>query len=236
MIKVSPRTAVIAGASSGIGLALARMLASRGFRLVLLARRRELLEQIADELPGDVITGVMDVGDVSAPEDFARVLDELGTVDQIYLSAGTGHLNPGLDWSLEDETFRVNALGFAGMSAAAYRFFERQGSGHLVGITSIAALLGSAEAPAYNASKACASRYLDGLRMRARAAKLPVYVTDILPGFVDTAMMKAEKPFWVASPEKAAAQIISAVDRKKGRAYVSRRWGVVALLLRLLMK
>lgn len=236
MNTVSPRTAVIAGASSGIGLALARLLASRGYRLVLLARRRELLEQIAEELPVEVVIKVMDVGDANAPDEFSELLDELGAVDQIYLSAGTGHLNPGLDWGLEDETFRVNALGFAGLAAAAYRYFESQGHGHLVGITSIAALLGSPEAPAYNASKACASRYLDGLRMRARAAKLPVYVTDILPGFVDTAMMKAEKPFWVASPEKAAAQIVSAVDRKKGRAYVSRRWGVVALLLRLLMK
>ncbi|WP_038167218.1 SDR family NAD(P)-dependent oxidoreductase [Verrucomicrobium sp. BvORR106] len=236
MNTVSPRTAVIAGASSGIGLALARLLASRGYRLVLLARRRELLEQIAEELPVEVVIKVMDVGDANAPEAFSELLDQQSAVDQIYLSAGTGHLNPSLDWALEEETFRVNALGFAGMAAAAYRYFERQGRGHLVGITSIAALLGSPEAPAYNASKACASRYLDGLRMRARAAKLPVYVTDILPGFVDTAMMKAEKPFWVASPEKAAAQIVSAVDRKKGRAYVSRRWGVVALILRLLMK
>jgi short-subunit dehydrogenase len=236
MNKTAPPTAVIVGASSGIGLALARCLAHRGFRLVLVARRGELLSQYAREVPTEILTEVMDVGGPNAAEEFRRLLGGLGKVDQVYLCAGTGHLNPGLDLALEDETFRVNALGFTALAATACSFFETQGHGHLVGITSIAALLGSAEAAAYNASKACASRYLDGLRLRAQASKLPIYVTDILPGFVNTAMMKAEKSFWVASPEKAARQILAAVDRRKSRAYVSRRWGLVALLLRLLMK
>lgn len=116
----------------------------------------------------------------------------------------------------------------------AYRHFVKAGEGHLVDISSIAAIRGSREAPAYNASKAFMSNYLEGLRNRAIKAGLPIAVTDIQPGFVDTDMAKGEGLFWVAPPQKAARQIYKAIQRKARRAYVTKRWGLIAWLLKVL--
>lgn len=228
-------TAIIIGASSGIGLALAQNLAKRGFRLGLAARRSELLQTEAAKLGGAPVVRKMDV---SAPKEavkvFHEIAAELGTVDYVYVCPGVGHMNSALKWSLEEETIRINVAGFAAIAGAAFTLFVQQKQGHLVGLSSIAALMGSPHAPAYNASKAFVSNYLSGLRQRTNADGFKLYVTDVLPGFVDTAMMKAESPFWVSTPEKAAEQIVRAVDRRKPRVYVSRRWGILAAFLRLL--
>lgn len=229
------RSAIIIGASSGIGLALAHLLASRGLRLGLAARRTALLEQHAAVLPEVTCTQFLDVSEpapaISTLEDMFR---HLAPVDQIYLVAGTGHLNPELQWEPEEETIRVNALGFAALAGCALRLFSQQRHGHLVGISSVAAVRGSAAAPAYSASKAFASSYLEGLRYRARKSGLPIFVTEIRPGFVDTAMLRAPRPFWVVSPAVAAKQIVVAVEARRSVAYVPQRWQAIAWLLKLL--
>ena len=86
---------------------------------------------------------------------------------------------------------------------------------------------------AYNASKAFVSNYLDGLRQKVRRLQLPIAVTDVRPGFVATAMAQGQGLFWVASPEKAARQIAAAIRLRKKRVYVTRRWALIAALLRL---
>ena len=78
------------------------------------------------------------------------------------------------------------------------------------------------------------SRYLQALRIKAKSSGKPIFVTDVRPGFVATAMMKAEKPFWVATPEKAARQILAAADRRARIVYISRRWALIGLLLKIL--
>jgi len=100
--------------------------------------------------------------------------------------------------------------------------------------SSIAAIRGGGDAPAYNASKAFVSNYLEGLRQMAAKMKLPLTVTDIKPGFVDTVMAQGEGLFWVAPAEKAAKQILEAVEKKKDHAYVTKRWRLVAWVLKLL--
>mgnify|MGYP001469401312 FL=1 len=111
-------------------------------------------------------------------------------------------------------------------------YFLQRGSGHLVGISSIAALRGNSDAPAYNASKAFVSNYLEGLRIKAVKSRKPVFVTDILPGFVETRMAQGEGFFWVAKPERAAEQILAAIRAKKRRAFIPRRWRLIAFLMR----
>jgi short-subunit dehydrogenase len=228
-------SAIIIGASSGIGFELTRYLAGQGYRLGISARRKILLEEQAAALPQVCCVRAMDV---SQPEEagkiFAEMLKELAPVDFVYICAGTGHPNPDLRWELEDETIRVNALGFAALAGSAWNFFLKQGKGHLVGITSVAAVCGSATAPAYGATKIFKSNYLEALRFRALKINLPIYVTEIRPGFVDTAMMKTARPFWVASSATAARQIVSAVAARKSVAYVTRRWLLLAWLLQLL--
>jgi short-subunit dehydrogenase len=76
------------------------------------------------------------------------------------------------------------------------------------------------------------SNYLQGLRYRFVTLGLPVVVTDVQPGFVDTAMAKADRKFWVASPEKAAEQIFAAVRKRKKHVYVTRRWRLIAWLIK----
>ena len=98
----------------------------------------------------------------------------------------------------------------------------------------IAAIRGGDDAPAYNASKAFVSNYMEGLRKKAKKAGKEIYITDIQPGFVDTAMAQGDNLFWVASPEEAAQQIYNAIEKKKRRVYITRRWGIFAILLKVL--
>ena len=121
----------------------------------------------------------------------------------------------------------------AALASAAMRHFEERGRGHLVGLSSLAALRGQGAAPAYNASKAFVSNYLDGLRHRAVHGGLDVTVTDVLPGFVDTPMV-GDQTFWLAPVDKAAEQIYRAIRRRRARVYVTRRWRLVAWLLKVL--
>jgi short-subunit dehydrogenase len=162
-----------------------------------------------------------------------ELIEELHDVELFIVSAGTGFENSALAWEPERDTIRVNVLGFASMVNVAVAHLEARGSGHLVGISSLAALRGNRVAPAYNASKAFVSNYLEGVRYRFERAKLPVVVTDVQPGFVDTRMAGGGRLFWVASPQEAARQIAAAIHRRKRHVYVTRRWRLVAWLLRL---
>ena len=150
------------------------------------------------------------------------------------LNAGTGNLNPELDWMKEQQTLDVNVYGFCALAGEVYKFFAKQGKGHLVGISSIGALRGNSLAPAYNASKAFMSNYLEGLRKKAFQANIPIIITDIKPGFVDTDMAKGQGKFWVATPQKAAEQIYSAINKQKKHAYITHRWRLIGWVLKLM--
>lgn len=128
----------------------------------------------------------------------------------------------------------TNVLGFSVIAVTAMRHFMAEGSDHLVAISSNAGLRGGRCAPAYNASKAFISNYLEGLRQRVTQARLPITVTDVRPGYVDTDMAKGSGQFWVASPRAAAAQIVRAIHRRQACVYVSRRWRLIAWLLKLM--
>lgn len=239
MKRDSGRTAVIIGASSGIGEALAHQLNREGWRLGLLARRLDRLDALRQTLAQDTVVRRIDVTHDDAAAILDEVIEQLGGVDLVIVSAGTGH-NAALDWALDLETVAVNVLGFMAMAQVAMRHFLGRGRGHLVGISSVAALRGN-RAASYAASKAFQSVYLDGLRDLARHRGHSIVVTEVQPGFVDTAMMKPERPLpalvrrlFVASPAKAARQILRAVHKRKKHAYITRRYGVVAVLLKLL--
>jgi short-subunit dehydrogenase len=223
------KKAVILGASSGIGRALAKILAADGYALGLAARRLALLVELQQEIGGQAWVKQIDVADArEAMAQFADLIREMGGVDLIVISAGTGFINPDLDWDKEHETIAVNVAGFSAIANIAIHHFLKKGAGHLVNISSIAALRGSSSAPAYNASKAFESVYLQGLQQKIARLRLPIAVTDIQPGFVDTAMAQGEGLFWVASPEEAARQIHQAIKKKKSHAYITKRWRLIA--------
>jgi len=229
------KRAIVIGASSGIGRELAVVLSQSGFAVGLMARRLELLEQLGSTLPNPAFSRQADISECSAAMTILQdLIGEMGGVELIIISSGTGFINPDLDWTKEKRTVDVNVSGFVAMANVAFRHFSQAGRGHLVGISSIAAIRGHRAAPAYNASKAFMSNYLEGLRVRARKAGLPIVVTDIQPGFVDTAMAKGPGLFWVASPQKAARQIYGAIHRKAKHAYVTKRWSAIGWLLKIL--
>lgn len=164
----------------------------------------------------------------------AELIKEIGGMDVIVISAGVGSINPDLNWTQEKEAIDVNISGFTAMANVAFKHFCKQGSGQIVGISSIAAIRSSGDSPAYSASKAFVSNYLEGLRQKTIKLKIPIIVTDIQPGFVNTAMAKGEGQFWVASPEKAAKQIFKAIDGKRKHAYITKRWRIIAWLLKIM--
>ena len=154
-------------------------------------------------------------------------------LDLLVLSSGTGKINPALDPGIEKFTNEVNVAGFTAVADWAINYFEKQGHGHFAAITSVAAIRGSRYAPAYNASKAYQVNYLEGLRQRLFHLKKPIYITDIRPGFVDTAMA-AGNVFWMATVDKAAKQILHAIKNKRKVVYIIKRWRIIAILLRLI--
>jgi short-subunit dehydrogenase len=229
------KKALIIGASSGIGKELAITLAKNGYEVGLMARRLELLDALQQQISTKTYVGHIDLSQASeAIDKMQQMIQEMGEVDLIIINSGTGFLNPELDWLKERQTLDVNVYGFCALAGVAFNCFSKQGHGHLVGISSIGALRGNHIAPAYNASKAFMSNYLEGLRKKAFKNRIQIIVTDIRPGFVDTDMAKGEGKFWVASPSKAAEQIYSAIQSKKSVAYITHRWCLIGWLLKIM--
>lgn len=231
--------AIVVGASSGIGAALVRSLAQAGYHVAALARReqklQELCQDVASAAPdGQVIPYVHNVLDTAEiPALFQTIVRDLGGLDLIVYMAG---VQPRV--ALDEYTFekdnamlQVNLVGaVAWLNQAATRF-ERAGSGHIVGISSVAGDRGRVGAPVYNATKAGLNTYLEALRNRL--TKNGITVTTIKPGMVDTILLEnAPKTFWVISPEAAARSIYKAIRQKKQTRYVPARWGLVGLILR----
>ena len=227
------KKAIIIGATSGIGKELAKLLSIEGYSLGISGRRLHLLEDLKTELSTHTYIQDMDVSDSNSIKGLQNLIAAMNGVDLIIISAGTGSVDPDLPWDKEKETIETNVLGFAAMANVAYHHFNQKGSGHLVGISSIAAIRGG-DAPAYSASKAFVSNYLQSLRYVISKSKASITVTDIQPGFVDTAMAKAPNLFWVASPQKAAIQIYETIKKKKKHAYITKRWRLIAWALKLM--
>jgi short-subunit dehydrogenase len=116
----------------------------------------------------------------------------------------------------------------------AWHYFKEKGNGHIVAVTSIAAARGNKAAPAYNASKAFQSNYLEALRVMSKYEKNKIVITELIPGFIDTAMGKGDRMFWIATVDKAARQSKRAIDKKRMRAFITKRWWLIYRILRLL--
>ncbi|SMD15789.1 SDR family NAD(P)-dependent oxidoreductase [Sporomusa malonica] len=227
--------AIIIGATSGIGKELAKVFSYQGYEVGIVGRREMLLAEVAEELPGKSYVRQIDIVFASkAKVQLEELIKEMDEVDIIVISAGVGYINSSLDWMDEEKTINTNVYGFTAMCNVAMQYFARQRKGQLVGISSIAAIRGSGASPAYAASKAFVSNYLEGLRLWAYLKGLSVTVTEIQPGFVDTAMAKGDGLFWVAATDKAAQQIYRAIVKKQSHAYITRRWRFIAWFMKVL--
>jgi len=236
-MSVSFQRAVVVGASSGIGEALARRLAAEGARVALVARRREELSRLQLEIQkagGKADVYVHDVTDTqAAPALFERIRAELGGIDLLVYAAGImgGFEEGAYDFAQDRRTIEVNLLGAIAWGNLAAARFEAQRSGTLIGISSVAGDRGRRRIAAYSSSKAALSTYLEALRNRV--GRYGVRVVTIKPGFVDTAMTRGRAGlFWLISADEAAARILELARRGATVAYVPRRWRLLMAVVR----
>jgi short-subunit dehydrogenase len=208
------------------------ILSKEGYELGITGRREALLRNLQQKLTTKIIAKYMDICDVdTARETMQELLNEMGDVSLIILCSGTGNINNTLDWKTEMSTIHTNVLGISALLTLSYSYFEKEGQGHLCAISSIAALKGNAQAPSYHASKAFLSNYLESLYYKSGKN---IMITDIRPGLIDTDMAKGDGLFWVMPVHKAAKQIYTGIQRKKRIIYVTKRWKVIAILLKLI--
>lgn len=233
------KRAIVIGASSGIGAALVHELAHNGYRVAALARRDAKLTALCEAVNGvlgktAVLPFTHNVTDFDTISNcFQEIVTTLGGLDLIIYNAGLMTPVSLNEYNFEKDQamIEVNTLGaIAWLNLAAQRF-ETTGSGHIVGIGSIAGERGRIGSPVYNSSKAALHTYLESLRNRL--TRHGVTVTTIKPGFVDTVMLEnSPRTFWVISPEAAAEQIHRAVKRQKQTVYVPGRWRLVGLVIK----
>ncbi len=233
------KSVIIIGASTGIGRELALEFARAGFAVGITARRGELLQQLAREIEAQGGTAFTQVMDIAETHVSMRLLEELletmDGVDVIVVNAAIGENSKDLNWEKEAQTIAVNVTGFTAMATVAMQHFLNRRQGHFVGISSIAGERGNRLAPTYAASKAFVSNYLQGLRNLVVKNDANITITVIKPGFVKTPMTASnDRMFWAASAEKAARQIFRAIQRKRPHAYITRRWRIMAWVLRLI--
>jgi short-subunit dehydrogenase len=229
--------ALILGASSGMGAAIARQLAVDGCSVALVARREDRLEAVACDIRaagGKAIVAAHDVGNLSqVPALFEKICRELGGLDLVVYACGV--LEPvaidEYDTDKDLQTLTVNLLGAVAWLNPAAERFGRIGSGTIIGIGSVAGDRGRVGSPIYNTSKAGLETYLEALRNRLH--RQGVRVVTIKPGFIDTEMTQGMPGlFWLISASEAARRILRIARRGSVTAYVPARWRLVMLIIR----
>ncbi len=231
--------ALVIGASSGIGEAIARQLAAGGARVALVARRLAALQQICaeiNELSGEhrATPYEHDVGQYQeVPELFQTITRELGGLDLVVYAAGAMPAVAFEEFNTDKDRqmLEVNLLGAVAWLNPAAERFNRLKAGTIVGIGSVAGDRGRSGNPVYTTSKAGLHTFLEALRNRI--ARSGVRVVTIKPGFVDTPMTQGLPGlFWLISADRAARIILKKARRSKVSAYVPARWRVVMLIIR----
>ncbi len=230
-MNMNKQTIIIIGATSGIGRALFEKYAAGGNRIGIVGRRTHLLDELLQEHPDTTVTAT---ADITKQDETERAIDalhsELKHIDLAIVCSGTGDINASLDYDMERPTIDTNITGWTYVIDTLYNIFVQQGHGHLVAITSAGGLRGEPMAPAYSASKAYQINYMEALRKKAYKSGNHIHVTDIRPGLVNTAMAKGEGLFWVMPVEKVAHQIVAAIRKQKSKAYVTKRWHILAII------
>jgi NAD(P)-dependent dehydrogenase (short-subunit alcohol dehydrogenase family) len=231
----------ITGASSGIGAALARRYAESGAALGLVARRRELLDQLVASLPHPERhrAYALDVTDhaalAAAAADFIALH---GTADVVIANAGISQgtlTEQGADLPVFESVFATNVTATVATFAPFIAAMKDQGGPRrLVGIASVAGVRGLRGSGAYSASKAAVRVYCESLRLEMKHHG--IRVVTIAPGYIDTPMTRHNRypmPF-LMPVERFAAQAVRAIERGDSYRVIPWQMGVVAKLLRLL--
>ena len=237
MTSSSTRAALIVGASSGVGAALARRLAREGYALGLVARRIDRLQVLCDELKSAhnirAFAYQHDVANThEIPALLAKATDDLGGLNLFIYCAGVLFPNDPIIYQVDEDLFtiQVNLLGAAAWINPVAQRLQQKRTGHIVGIGSIAGDRGRRGMPAYTASKTGLHTYLEG--MRNRLWRDGVTVTTIKLGQVETAMLQnADRKRNPISAVQAAESIWRAIEQRKQTVYVPAWWRLIGLTI-----
>ena len=209
------KQAIIIGATSGIGEAVAIRLLSEGWRVAVTGRRVERLEALQQRYGADrVVFRAMDVTQESATDALDELLREVTTPDVLLYAAGIGRQNPDLEEGMELRTVKTNCEGMVRIVDHFINYVKRtphysaKNRAHIAVITSVAGTMGMGQAPAYSATKSMQSAYLVALAQLSRMQHLPITVSDIRPGFVATEILNPEKHYPMLMTADAAARYI----------------------------
>ena len=235
MQKDFSRAALIVGASSGVGAALAWRLAREGYALGLVARRIDRLKALSGELADAFRIRAFAyqhdvVNTAEIPARLSEAISELGRLDLFIYCAGVLFPNDPAVYNADQDQFvlQVNLLGAAAWINPVAQRFQQNHTGHIVGIGSIAGDRGRRGLPAYTASKAGLHTYLEG--MRNRLWREGVTVTTIKLGQVETDMLKnADRRRHPISADRAAELIWRAIEQRKQTVYVPAWWRLIGL-------
>ena len=262
--KTMAKKAIVMGATSGIGMEVASLLAQRGWQVGIAGRRIDRLEEVKrntnlliSESPkaskGEIACyQQIDVTSPEAPSLLLKLIEKLGGMDLYFHSSGIGWQNNSLDIEKEMKTVETNGLGFVRMVDTAFNWFAQQNLGQEPGqgqrqgkdrscetyriacITSIAGTKGLGAAPAYSATKRFQNHYLECLTQQAHMRHLPITITDIRPGFVKTDLIAGSNYPLQLTPQEVALQIVNAIERGKSVKTIDWKYSILVSLWRMI--
>ena len=227
------KKAIIIGASSGIGEAIAMTLVKDGYRVRITGRREDNLQSIRQRSPENILICSFDITDIKGSiKCIDMLLKDLGGLDLFIYCSGRGATNEDLCFLLDFKVINVNIIGFTNAVTHVFKYMQKQGYGHIVNVSSVAGLRGNDCHAAYHASKSYQCIYMEGLRKKSFKRKLNIAVTDIRPGFVQTDFISKRPPILVCPLDKAVRQMYKAIKNKRKVVYVSKRYMIIAFLMK----
>jgi short-subunit dehydrogenase len=220
------KRAIVMGASSGIGLEVARLLKEHGWTVGAAARRVERLTDF------DFATQI-DVNSEKGGEQLQALIEQMGGMDLYVHVAGIGHQNRELRADIELQTVQTNGVGFTRMVGTAYRYLANHGGGHIATVSSIAGTKGLGPAPAYSATKALQNTYIEALEQLSNAQGLNIRFTDLRPGFVATDLLNDGRHYpLLLNKVRVAEDIVKAIERRRHVRVIDGRWRAITWLWR----
>ncbi len=211
---------VIIGGTSGLGRALAGVFISRKWEAAVTGTRDDTIRTFGAQYPDSAVRKLDLTDTEKSRKDFLELAEGTGGTDAVVVCAGHFDWDRETDWEIEKKAIEINALGCAGLLNAAFGYFLKKGSGRLAGVSSIGAVRGNGACPAYNASKAFITNYLEGLRQAAALSGGDISVTTVMPAYI------------AGKEEAAARDIFEAVLNKRRVIYTPARWRFLAALYR----
>jgi short-subunit dehydrogenase len=223
---------IIIGATSGLGRGTAEVFASKGHQVGITGRRSEMLEEIANRF-SNIKTAKMDVTQEDTIAALEHLIQELGGMDMLFYSSGIGKAIMDIDYENENRTNKTNIDGFTKMACFAYHYFKNQGYGHFAIISSVAGYRGLRGAPSYSATKGYQRLFTESLAQTAHHEKINIKFSTVIPGFVDTDLIKDTK-YPLTLPLKKAVKIISkGLLKQKRYIFVDSKWRFIVFAMRI---